>query len=43
MLQSESAAVSYEAAWTLISLSAAPTAVRYDNLYMITYILHTHL
>eukprot|EP00953_Heterococcus_sp_UTEX-ZZ885_P035855 18499-Heterococcus_DN1.PRE.1 len=28
MLQSESAAVSYEAAWTLISLSAAPTAIR---------------
>lgn len=28
MLQSESLAVSYEAAWTLVSLSAAPTAVR---------------
>jgi len=28
MLQSDSAAVSYEAAWTLASLSAAPTAVR---------------
>jgi coatomer subunit beta len=28
LLGSESAAVSYEAAWTLVSLSAAPTAVR---------------
>jgi coatomer subunit beta len=28
MLQSESLAVSYESAWTLVSLSAAPTAVR---------------
>ena len=28
MLQSGSAAVSYEAAWTLVSLSTAPTAVR---------------
>ncbi|CAM9122873.1 unnamed protein product, partial [Ectocarpus fasciculatus] len=28
MLQSESLAVAYEAAWTLVSLSAAPTAVR---------------
>lgn len=28
MLQSPSAAVSYEAAWTLVSLSSAPTAVR---------------
>jgi coatomer subunit beta len=28
MLQSESLAISYEAAWTLVSLSAAPTAVR---------------
>lgn len=28
MLQSTSAAVSYEAAWTLVSLSSAPTAVR---------------
>ena len=28
MLQSSSAAVSYEAAWTLVSLSSAPTAVR---------------
>ncbi|CAM9527568.1 unnamed protein product, partial [Ectocarpus sp. 4 AP-2014] len=28
MLQSRSAAVSYEAAWTLVSLSGAPTAIR---------------
>lgn len=28
MLQSSSPAVSYEAAWTLVSLSSAPTAVR---------------
>ena len=28
MLSSQSAAVSYEAAWTLVSLSSAPTAVR---------------
>lgn len=28
MLQSPSAAVSYEAAWTLVSLSGAPTAIR---------------
>jgi coatomer subunit beta len=28
MIQSESPAVSYEAAWTLVSLSTAPTAVR---------------
>ena len=28
LLQSNSAAVSYEAAWTLVSLSSAPTAVR---------------
>ena len=28
MLSSESAAVSYEASWTLVSLSSAPTAVR---------------
>jgi coatomer subunit beta len=28
MLNSSSAAVSYEAAWTLVSLSSAPTAVR---------------
>jgi coatomer subunit beta len=28
LIQSESAAVSYEAAWTLVSLSSAPTAVR---------------
>ena len=28
MLSSDSAAVSYEAAWTLVSLSSAPTAVR---------------
>ena len=28
LLQSQSAAVAYEAAWTLVSLSAAPTAVR---------------
>jgi len=28
LLQSDSAAVSYEAAWTLVSLSTAPTAVR---------------
>jgi coatomer subunit beta len=28
MLQSSSAAVTYEAAWTLVSLSSAPTAVR---------------
>lgn len=28
MLQSESAAVGYESAWTLVSLSSAPTAVR---------------
>eukprot|EP01038_Epipyxis_sp_PR26KG_P015500 gene15500-20917_t len=28
LLRSESAAVSYEAAWTLVSLSTAPTAVR---------------
>jgi coatomer subunit beta len=28
LLQSTSAAVSYEAAWTLVSLSSAPTAVR---------------
>lgn len=37
LLQSESYAVSYEAAWTLVSLSSAPTAVRavvqaYSNL-----------
>jgi coatomer subunit beta len=37
LLQSESSAVSYEAAWTLVSLSSAPTAVRavvqaYSNL-----------
>lgn len=30
MLKSESQAVSYEAAWTLVSLSTAPTAVRYS-------------
>lgn len=28
LIQSESSAVSYEAAWTLVSLSSAPTAVR---------------
>jgi coatomer subunit beta len=28
MLQSDSAAVSYEAAWTMVSLSSAPTAIR---------------
>ena len=28
MLNATSAAVSYEAAWTLVSLSSAPTAVR---------------
>jgi coatomer subunit beta len=28
MLNASSAAVSYEAAWTLVSLSSAPTAVR---------------
>lgn len=30
MLKSESQAVSYEAAWTLVSLSTAPTAVRFS-------------
>lgn len=30
MLKSESQAVAYEAAWTLVSLSTAPTAVRYS-------------
>lgn len=41
LLQSDSAAVSYEAAWTLISLSSAPTAIRssvqaYSNLLSTT-------